>query len=599
MSIRWKIVIIYVLLVFLVMIAFGTIIIFSIRIQEESYMQDILQEQARVINQNVIISSQNMILSGFASPINIEELFQEPFQNLIANNIQAGLEAFIIRNSDGRTIQKSVVAHPGFLEYITSPVVNSARVGYPSFSSNQLYLNENGILMPWFEYSYPIFLENGYNADFVLYIRHRADYFNHSIAQTTRIIGISIIIALLLSVFLGIIFSNTITHNILNLNKKMKDLNIISIKNNQEFEPIQVFSKDEIAELALSFNNMVFQIKENQYITENEKNKVEIIVNNMTDGILAFDKFGNISHINIVSRELLKMDDISELNIKDFFERIGIKFIDFESIEDSMIFLNSKYININFNIYENNGVIDGVIAVLQDITKHINLDNMRKDFVANVSHEIRTPLTTIKSYAETLLDGASNDKGVLRDFLNIINSEADRMTRIVKDLLDLTNLDANKMIFQFNDIDLINLLNDKVNNYKIYAKKQEKNIYFNSSIYSAIVSVDISRINQVLDNIISNSFRYSEKGAIISINLLDSENHYIVRIKDNGIGIPKEDLHNIFERFYRVDKARSKDLGGTGLGLSIAKEIMEGHGGRIYAASEIGEGTTMTLRFPK
>jgi len=227
------------------------------------------------------------------------------------------------------------------------------------------------------------------------------------------------------------------------------------------------------------------------------------------------------------------------------------------------------------------------------------LDNMRKDFVANVSHEIRTPLTTIRSYAETLLDGAAEDANLRNEFLNVITNEADRMASIVKDLLELSRFDSNRMEFDFEITDLIALVSANVRQHKISVEKDNKEITFINSLDTAYVYIDPERINQVLNNIIINSFRYSGDDAKTEVEIRESKLFYMVYITDNGIGIPKEDLRMVFERFYRVDKARSRELGGTGLGLSIAKEIMEAHGGRINASSELGRGTTMMLRFPK
>jgi two-component system sensor histidine kinase VicK len=269
-------------------------------------------------------------------------------------------------------------------------------------------------------------------------------------------------------------------------------------------------------------------------------------------------------------------------------------------MEDITIGRGDKFINATFNTHKDeNGEILGVIIVFQDITKHMRLDNMRKDFVANVSHELRTPLTTIMSYAETILDGSVDDRAMHDDFLGIIHSESLRMAAIIKDLLELSRFDSKRMEFDFEPADLVALVTENVQSHKITAEKQGKTISLVNGPAKANIMMDSARISQVLDNIISNSLRYSLEGAKISIEMVEREESYMVYIHDDGIGIPKEDLRMIFDRFYRVDKARSRELGGTGLGLSIAKEIVETHGGRINAASELGVGTTMTLRLPK
>jgi two-component system sensor histidine kinase VicK len=323
----------------------------------------------------------------------------------------------------------------------------------------------------------------------------------------------------------------------------------------------------------------------------------------MTDGVLAYDRDGVLIHSNYACEELLGLERIREMPMKELFKALDVNIEQeqaLDSMEDIIIGRGEKYINASFNAHKNeNGDTEGVIIVLQDITKHMRLDNMRKEFVANVSHELRTPLTTIKSYAETLLDGMMDDPAMQEDFLNIINNESDRMATIIKDLLELSRFDDKRLDFDFDYDDLVSLVAENVQSHKINAEKQGKDIQFNSELTHAHISMDSARINQVLNNIISNSLRYSQEGALIQIEIRERGSYYMVYISDDGIGIPKEDLRMIFERFYRVDKARSRELGGTGLGLSIAKEIMEAHGGRIHAASELNVGTTMTLRFPK
>jgi two-component system sensor histidine kinase VicK len=335
----------------------------------------------------------------------------------------------------------------------------------------------------------------------------------------------------------------------------------------------------------------------------NEKNKMEIIMYSMSDGVLAYDENGMLIHSNYACEELLGIENIGRMSMYELFDEIGIDFPEGKSIdnmEDSTINLGDKYVNVNFNPYKSqDDHTQGVIIVFQDITRHMLLDNMRKDFVATVSHEIRTPLTTIKSYAETLLDGAAEDANLRSEFLSVINNEADRMATIVKDLLELSRFDSNRMEFDFETTDLVALVTANVRQHKISGEKLNKEIAFVSNLNTAYVYIDPESINQVLDNIITNSFRYSGDDAKTEVEIRESRLFYMVYITDNGIGIPKEDLRQVFERFYRVDKARSRELGGTGLGLSIAKEIMEAHGGRINASSELGRGTTMMLRFPK
>jgi len=224
---------------------------------------------------------------------------------------------------------------------------------------------------------------------------------------------------------------------------------------------------------------------------------------------------------------------------------------------------------------------------------------MRKEFVANVSHELRTPLTTIKTYTETLIDGALVDTNVALDFLRVIDSEAQRMALLVTDLLELSKLDNKQLSLDLEILELNTLISQSVIQNSILAEKKNQCIQFSPYSNACFIEADSGRINQVLTNIINNAINYSPTGSSISIDVEDVDKYFRVYIKDNGMGIPREDLRRIFERFYRVDKARSRAMGGTGLGLAIAKEIMEAHNFRITANSELGKGTTMILRFNK
>jgi two-component system sensor histidine kinase VicK len=241
--------------------------------------------------------------------------------------------------------------------------------------------------------------------------------------------------------------------------------------------------------------------------------------------------------------------------------------------------------------------VDGYVIVLQDITRQMKLDNMRKDFVANVSHELRTPLTSIRTYAETLLDGAIEDTETATRFLRVIDEEAQRMTLLVSDLLELSRIDAKSTRLETEVVDLAALLRLAIRQSRIQAEGKRQTVEFDPPVAPCFIEANPARVNQVIYNILSNSIKYSPEDTIITINMDITKKFYHVNITDRGIGIPPEDLSRIFERFYRVDKARARAMGGTGLGLAIVKEIMEEHGGRVYASSKIGEGTTMMLRF--
>jgi two-component system sensor histidine kinase VicK len=224
---------------------------------------------------------------------------------------------------------------------------------------------------------------------------------------------------------------------------------------------------------------------------------------------------------------------------------------------------------------------------------------MRKEFVANVSHELRTPLTSIRTYTETLIDGAMEDPVTAQKFLEIIDEEAKRMTALVTDLLELSRLDAKQVALELDVVDLLGLVRLSIRQCEVLAEQKKQTIKLSGVEDSCFILANAPRINQVITNIISNSVKYSPENTTVYVTIEMDDSHFRLIIRDEGMGIPPESLKRIFERFYRVDKARSRVMGGTGLGLAIAKEIMEEHGGTITATSKTGEGTTMVLRFKR
>ncbi|NMA65699.1 MAG: cell wall metabolism sensor histidine kinase WalK, partial [Clostridiaceae bacterium] len=241
--------------------------------------------------------------------------------------------------------------------------------------------------------------------------------------------------------------------------------------------------------------------------------------------------------------------------------------------------------------------IDGIVTVLQDITEEHRLDKMRREFVANVSHELRTPLTSVKSYTETLLDGALQEPSIVEHFLEVINDETDRMTRLVKDLLTLSQHDGG-INLNIEDISIAELVSSCVERLQRESKLKNQDLKLSIKQNIPLIEGDRYRIDQLLINIIGNAIKYTPEKGRINVKVYHEKEYVIIRVEDNGIGIPEEDLARVFERFYRVDKARSRQLGGTGLGLAIAKEIAVLHGGDISIKSKVGKGTQLSVKLP-
>ena len=260
--------------------------------------------------------------------------------------------------------------------------------------------------------------------------------------------------------------------------------------------------------------------------------------------------------------------------------------------------VEDKYVKVLFAPFKDESDRpNGVIAVIQDITEHVKLDNMQKEFVADVSHELKTPITSIMGYADTLLEG-EYEKETQDKFLNVIASEARRMARLVTDLLTLSRYDSNKKGTQKESFDLGDLVKRCQEKLGIEIQKKNHNVSCFVTADVPPVYADKYDIERVVLNILTNSIKYTPEGGEIKIYVGFVYNDAYIKVFDNGIGIPEEDLNRIFERFYRVDKARTREMGGTGLGLSIAKEILDKNGGSIDIKSVVGQGTEVVVRIP-
>jgi two-component system sensor histidine kinase VicK len=341
-----------------------------------------------------------------------------------------------------------------------------------------------------------------------------------------------------------------------------------------------------------------------------KKTAEELDLNNriflhMTDGIIAFDMQGKMILINPAAKKLLSISP-EDTTFSDVFGKFGLDEINMEKIiylenwtsTEQRIEVDDKYVNAFFAPFKNEKERpSGVLTVLQDITEHVKLDNMRKEFIADVSHELKTPITSIMGYADTLLEG-NYDKEVRDKFLNVIASEARRMAKLVTDLLTLSRYDSNKNHMNKEQFDLGELVKKCQDKLAIEIKKKNHDVRCFVTADVPPVFADKGDIERIILNILSNSIKYTKDNGTISIYVGFVYNDAYIKILDNGIGIPEDDLGRIFERFYRVDKARTREMGGTGLGLSIAKDLLDKNGGSIDIKSIVGEGTEVVIKIP-
>ncbi len=363
-------------------------------------------------------------------------------------------------------------------------------------------------------------------------------------------------------------------------------------------------SNSEVGDLTNAFNIMTVELKQKFNEVNRQKKQIETILLHMTDGIIAFDMEGNIIHINPAAKQLLSITD-NEDNFEKIFKKLKIdvnieKIIYLENWTSSEQRKNvgEKFVNILFAPFQDeNDRPGGVMVLIQDITEHVKLDNMRKEFVADVSHELKTPITSIMGYADTLLEG-EYDKETQNKFLSVIAAEARRMAKLVTDLLTLSRYDSKKMRADKTEFDLGDLVKKCQEKLKFEIEKKNHNMECFVTASVPPVEADKDGIERVVLNILSNAIKYTKENGTIKVYVGFVYNDAYIKVIDNGIGIPEEDLKRIFERFYRVDKARTREMGGTGLGLSIAKEILNQNKGSIDIKSEVGKGTEVVIRLP-
>jgi len=434
-----------------------------------------------------------------------------------------------------------------------------------------------------------------------LYLEAKVENVYDQMDEINSILAGGTALSLLITAILGILVAQTISKPISDMRKHAQAM----AKGNFS-RKVRVYGDDEIGQLAKAFNHLTNRLQESQQSTESERRKLASILANMTDGVLSTDRRGRIILINDpalrllnVSRETVMNRPIttvlgleSEYTFEDLIHMKDAITLDFGTYEQSAL------LRTNFSVIQKEtGFVNGLIAVLHDNTEQEKIDMERREFVANVSHELRTPLTTMRSYLEALAEGAWQDNDLAPRFLNVTQTETERMIRLVNDLLKLSKMDSGDSELNKEMVDFKVFFNRIIDRFEM---SKSKNVTFERDMPQTpyFVEIDPDKMTQVFDNIISNALKYSPEGGKVSFTLSEEDGLLQTKISDQGMGIPKENLDKIFDRFYRVDRARSREMGGTGLGLAISKEVINIHGGTIWAESNYGKGTTIFFTLP-
>lgn len=579
-SIQWKLVGVFLLLVLSVILVSGTVMINSV---SEFYHRDFVRQISQGLTEDVIrqlriaarsdtpVEAMMECMSIYSSRFGIDSYRNYYILDQNGNYLAGS------GDGDGELIERT----ENIIAAMDGAVGDGVKV-------------EQSVM----DYAYPV---QGQDQTYLLYLRDTKEEIYEITRSIFRVMLQALLAGALFAVVLALVLSKAITQPLTILTKRVQRMAQGEFDHRSD-----MIASDELGELTNTFDDMAQTLKRTLEEIAEERDKMETIIRYMTDGVMSFNREGRMILCNPAARRMLGLEEEQTVMFDGFFRSLGVpvrlgQFLYFESqgIMERIVSFKGAYLAVTLapiKIEEEKNT--GVVVVWQDMTERQKLDDLRKEFVANVSHELKTPLTTIKTYSETILDDGLENKEMAISFLGVINKETDRMNRIVSDLLTLSRIDYHKLSWKMNRFSIDNLLGELTETLSVPAKKHQHSLTYIAPENLPEIVGDRDRIQQLLINILSNAIKYTPNGGTIRIvaGVRGGEVH--IQVKDNGIGIPKEDLDRLFERFYRVDKARSRERGGTGLGLSIAKEIADAHGGRISIESQVQKGTTVHIYLP-
>lgn len=442
----------------------------------------------------------------------------------------------------------------------------------------------------------------------VLYVKSNIENKYNEIRNTSRIFFTASLIAGAISIIVTLLIARSITQPIGEMREQA-----LRIARGDYTGKVKVHGKDELGQLAETFNQLSERIEEAQETMEAERNRLDSVLTHMTDGVIASDRRGKVITINEMALSLLNIKEDEEvigssiLELLDIEEEYTLRKL-LEEPEELLIDRSSSLteegqmiIRVDFAmIRRESGFITGLVCVLHDVTEQEKNERERREFVSNVSHELRTPLTSMRSYIEALSEGAWQNPELAPNFLNVTLEETDRMIRMINDLLNLSRMDTGNNHLQLEYVNFNELINFVLDRFDMIIDSNNKSYTIRREFTKRDlwVELDPDKMVQVLDNILNNAIKYSPDGGEIICRLLETHNSVVFSISDQGLGIPKKDLGKVFERFYRVDKARARAQGGTGLGLAISREVIKAHNGSIWVESQEGKGSTFYISLP-
>ncbi|QZN93047.1 cell wall metabolism sensor histidine kinase WalK [Limosilactobacillus panis] len=596
-SIRVKIALVFALMLMLTLECVGAVFVrqlehqslntFKQTIELPSYVDNSLSEQLSRSNKKKANQQMRQILSEVNNN-NISEIRVIDSKGIIRSTSTSDIRGIVGQKTTDGTIKATLVNNRTHSENI-----------YDSSNHNRYYIN----VIP--------LNDSNNNVVGAVYLRASLEGVYSNINSITLIYLSAALITIALSLFLAILISQEITRPIEEMRKQT-----LRIARGDFSGQVRVMGNDELGQLAGAVNNLSVRVEEAQESSDSERRRLDSVLSHMSDGVLATDRRGNVTIVNNMALQLLGVDHEDDLIGKSIIDVLDIRhdytvrqLINTDQ-EEMIIDMSNEGTDLILKAYfspiqRESGFVSGLVCVLHDVTSQQKEERERKQFVSNVSHELRTPLTSVHSYVEALSDGAWQDKEIAPKFLTVIQNETNRMIRMINDLLSLSRMDSGTTKLNLEYVNIKELFNYILNRFDMIIKKNENDEnskkytierYFTSK--DLWVEIDTDKFTQVIDNIMNNAIKYSPDGGVITTRLLETHNHVILSISDQGLGIPRKDLGRIFDRFFRVDKARSRKQGGTGLGLAISKEVVNMLGGQIWVDSVEGKGSTFYISLP-
>lgn len=592
-SVQFKLVIMYLLLIIVAMQVIGAYFVRELEGQLEKNFQDSITNSITLLDYN----AREEIIKNSDNSVKL----QNDIRELLVDYSRASSNLIEVRIVDdkGKILGTSNLNNQGIVGQKSNDPLVKRTLSLGTTSEDKIYKDEsNKNNRVWVNVSS---IKNKGQVIGAIYLVADIESVYKQVDDITNIFITGTLIAMIITAVLGILLSRTITKPIVEMKRQA-----YAMARGNYSRKVKVYGVDEIGELADSFNTLTKRVQEAQAMTEGERRKLSSVLAYMTDGVIATDRRGKVILINTPAEKMLRVKHesangrsiIDVLDIGDTYQFEDLMEVDGSLTMDRSTLDKPYVLRANFSVIQREtGFNNGVIAVLHDITDQEKVDQERRDFVSNVSHELRTPLTSMHSYLEVLSDGAWEDKEIAPRFLEVTQNETERMIRLVNDLLKLSRMDGGREQLEKSFVNFTDFFNHIIDRFEMMKKET---IMFKRHIprEPVIIEIDEDKVMQVLDNIISNANKYSPDGGRISFYLKKFEDEIEVSIADEGLGVPDEDLANVFDRFFRVDKARSREMGGTGLGLAIAREVIEAHGGRIWAERNKNKGTIIKFTLP-